>query len=230
MDVKVCVSGVGVGKVGGENDSDLCVVSDHQSESENASVSDGLDKDKSVKAVISGNVCNAVLGDSLNLGSRHIGERELLGCGYHVPKSDKVESCKETRKLESLEGFGRNNGPSWAAIVKSNRPLEESVSPGCVIDKSRSLDHGSVKDCLSLVGGNKSVCERVDNLEKLDFFVGEDVKQSTLKFMRLRQWFLNSQKKISQANPKISGDRSMVSDLFQTCSSFEYEGLEDLSR
>ncbi|KAK8978612.1 hypothetical protein V6N11_055598 [Hibiscus sabdariffa] len=184
MDVKVRVNGVGVGKVGGENDSNPCVVSGRQSEPENASVSDGLDKDESVKAVISGKVCNDVLGGYLNLGSRHIAEI-LLGCGSHVPKSDKD------------------------AIVKSNRPLEESISPGCVIDKSRSLGHGSVEDCLSLVEGNESVCERVDSLEKLDCFVDEDVKQSTLKLMRLRRWSLISQKKVSQANPKISGDRSM---------------------
>ncbi|KAK8588940.1 hypothetical protein V6N13_087834 [Hibiscus sabdariffa] len=176
MDVKVSVNGVGVGKVVGENDSNPCVVSGRQLEPENASMSDGLDKDESVKFVIIGKVCNDVLSGYLNLGSRHIGERELLGCGSHVPKSDKVEAGKEIRKLESLRGFGRSNRSSWAAIVKSNRPLEESFSPGCVIDKSRSLGHGSVEHCLSLVEGNESVCERVDILEKLDCFVDEDVK------------------------------------------------------
>ncbi|KAK9002277.1 hypothetical protein V6N11_024961 [Hibiscus sabdariffa] len=195
MDVKVSVIGVGVGKIGGENDLDPCEVFGRQSEPKNASVNDGLDKDESIKAVISGKVCNDVLGD-------------------------KVESGKENRKLKSLGGFGRSNGPSWAAIVNSNRLLEESASPSCVLDKSKSLGHGSVEDCLSLVKGNESVCERVDS----------HVKQSTLKLMRLRRHFLNIQKKVSQVNPKISGDRSMVSDLFQTCPSFEYEGLEDLSR
>ncbi|KAK8615010.1 hypothetical protein V6N13_068796 [Hibiscus sabdariffa] len=188
MDVKVSVIGVGVGKIGGENDLDPCEVFGRQSEPKNASVNDGLDKDESIKAVISGKVCNDVLGGSLNLGSRFIGEIELLGCGSHVPSQIRL--------------------------------LEESASPSCVLDKSKSLGHGSVEDCLSLVKGNESVCERVDS----------HVKQSTLKLMRLRRHFLNIQKKVSQVNPKISGDRSMVSDLFQTCPSFEYEGLEDLSR
>ncbi|KAL4291661.1 hypothetical protein GQ457_14G025150 [Hibiscus cannabinus] len=146
VDVKVSVNGVGVGKAGGENDSDPCEVFGRQSESENASVNDGLDKDESIKAVISGKVCNDVLG-----------------------------------------GFGRSNGLSWAAIVKSNRLLEESASPGCVLDKSKSLGHGSVEDCLSLVKGNESVCERVDS----------QVKQSTQNLIRLRRRFLNSQKKVS---------------------------------
>ncbi|KAK8668624.1 hypothetical protein V6N13_106072 [Hibiscus sabdariffa] len=151
MDVKVSVNGAGVGKVGGENDSDPCVVFDRQSEPENAAVNDGLDKAKSVKAVISGKVFNDVLGGSLNLGSGHVGERELMCCGSHVPKSNKL-----------------------------NRPVEESVSPGCVLDKSKSLGHGSVEDRLSLVEGNESV------------------------------WW-----KVSRANPRTNGDRSMIFEVFE---------------
>ncbi|KAK8486168.1 hypothetical protein V6N13_139681 [Hibiscus sabdariffa] len=67
-----------------------------------------------------------------------------------------------------------------------------------------------MEDRLSLVEGNESVCERVDSLEKLDCFVDEDVKQATLKLTRLRRWFLNSQKKVFRANPRTTGDRSML--------------------
>ncbi|KAK8612710.1 hypothetical protein V6N13_092821 [Hibiscus sabdariffa] len=128
-------------------------------------------------------------------------------------------------QLESQGGVVSRNVPSWVDIANSNRHGEESVNPCFVLDKNISMGFGPVEDSCSFERGFGTASERVECPNELEHTEDEDFKKSLLKHLRLRQWLLNKQKKVSQAISKTSGERILASDLSQVCLSHKYERL-----
>ncbi|KAL4352857.1 hypothetical protein GQ457_06G008930 [Hibiscus cannabinus] len=231
MGVKVSVNGIEIDKVRGESSPASCVETIRQSEPERTVVNGGLDKVENFNAVIIGKDFNNYVGGFLNLGSSHIGERELVGGGSHDLQSEKAGSNKCISHLESQGGVVSRNGPSWVDIVNSNRPGEESVNPSFVLDENRSTGLGFVEDSCSFEGGIGSAGERVECPIEVEHTEDEDFKQSSIKHMRLRRWLLNNQKKDGkclEARGAVFTELIAIKTALQVFTEAIWEGIECL--
>ncbi|KAK8573041.1 hypothetical protein V6N13_048601 [Hibiscus sabdariffa] len=179
-----------------------------------------LDEVESFNVVLIGKDYNDYVRGTLNLRSSQIEEHELLGCGSHVNcdlLSDKVGSDKCLRHMETRGVFMSKNGPSWVEVVTPNRcvdpyledlQLEVSTHSGSALDNNKSTGLRPVDVTYLNEDVNRLACERLEDLVEMKQ-IEDDVlwKQTSIKHLRLRQWLLNNQKKVSRSSSKTSGER-----------------------
>ncbi|KAK8556949.1 hypothetical protein V6N13_064936 [Hibiscus sabdariffa] len=208
----------------------------------NAAVGGCLDEVESYD-VLFGKDYNDYVGGTLNLGSSQIGERELLGCDSHVNRdllSDKVGSNKGLRHMESQGVFVSRKGPSWVEAVTSNRcvdpyledcQLEVSIHPGSALDNSKSVGLRPVDVTYLNEDINGSSCERLEDLVEMEQ-INDDVlwKQTSIKHLKLKQWLLNNQNKVSRSSFKTNGERGLVSDMVRSSFDIHDRNLTRLKR
>ncbi|KAL4346374.1 hypothetical protein GQ457_17G014490 [Hibiscus cannabinus] len=96
--------------------------------------------------------------------------------------------------------FGKDRGES------SSKSFVESV-------RRSGSKNAAVDGCLD-EDVNGSACEKLEDLTEMEQ-IEDDVlwKQTSVKHLRLKQWLLNNQKKVSWSSSKTSSQRGLVGDM-----------------